>query len=73
MRRLAFQAAQTPKKSKVFPAYQPNNTGGSWRTKLPRSVWCGEGSKVFFSEEKKQKTFDFSGVCAAWKANRRIK
>jgi hypothetical protein len=22
--------------------------------------------KVFFSEEKKQKTFDFSSVCAAW-------
>jgi hypothetical protein len=23
--------------------------------------------KAFFSEEKKQKTFYFSGVCAAWK------
>jgi hypothetical protein len=29
--------------------------------------------KAFFSEEKKQKTFEFSGVCAAWTANRRIK
>jgi hypothetical protein len=24
-------------------------------------------NKVFFSEEKKQKTFAISGVCAAWK------
>jgi len=26
-----------------------------------------EGRKVFFSEEKKQKTFSNSGVCATWK------
>jgi len=29
--------------------------------------------KVFFSEEKKQKTFDFSGVCAAWTVRDNIK
>jgi hypothetical protein len=40
------------------------------RTNLPRTVWCGEGRKVFFSEEKKQKTLDFSGVCAACPARR---
>jgi len=36
-------------------------------------VWCGAGSKAFFSEEKKQKTFDFAGVCAAWKIRDSIK
>jgi len=29
--------------------------------------------KAFFSEEKKQKTFDFSDVCAAWKVRDSIK
>jgi hypothetical protein len=43
------------------------------RTKMPRTVWRGEGSKAFFSEEKKQKTFDFSGVCAAWTVRDSIK
>jgi len=33
---------------------------------MPRTVWRGEGSKIFFSEEKKQKTFAFSDICAAW-------
>jgi len=33
---------------------------------MPWTMWPGEESKTFFSEEKKQKTFDFSGVCAAW-------
>jgi len=28
---------------------------------------------VFFSEEKNQKTFYFSGVCAAWKIRDSIK
>jgi len=32
-----------------------------------------EGDKVFFSEEKKQKTFDFSRVRAAWILRDRIK
>jgi hypothetical protein len=43
------------------------------RTKMPWTVWCGEASKGSFSEEEKQKTFDFSGACAAWTANRRVK
>jgi len=29
--------------------------------------------KAFFSEEKKQKTFDFSDVCAAWKVRDSVK
>jgi len=28
---------------------------------------------MFFSEEKNQKTFDFSGVCAAWNVRGSIK
>jgi len=36
-------------------------------------VWGSEASKAFFSEEKKQKTFYFSGVCAAWKIHDSIK
>jgi len=43
------------------------------RTKLPRTVRQGEGRKAFFSEEKKQKTFDFSGVGAAWEIRDSIK
>jgi hypothetical protein len=34
-------------------------------------AWHGEGSKAFFSEEKKQKTFARSGVCAAWQSRER--
>jgi hypothetical protein len=34
---------------------------------------AGEGRKVFFSEEKKQKTFDTLGVCAAWEVRDGIK
>jgi hypothetical protein len=34
---------------------------------------CLVQGRMFFSEEKKQKTFDFSGVCAAWKIRDSIK
>jgi len=40
---------------------------------MPRTVRRGDASKVFFSEEKKQKTFDFSGVCATWNVRDSIK